>query len=775
MFDNIPLEMRGFNQWVVWRFEESDGDKPTKIPYSPISGRMAKVNDASTWGTYHDALGAFNTGMYSGIGFVLSKADPYGFIDLDDTKGDDTKMQRQIKVYTEFNSYAERSPSGTGLHIIVKGGIPSGRKRSSIEIYSDLRFMTMTGNIYRNEPIKDYDSLLNALWSQMGQGASAVAYYAGLDKAKRTNEEVLDMARCAANSEKFIDLYDYGNWQKYYPSQSEADLALIDIIAFYSENRAQVKQLFLSSSLGQREKSRAEYRLKYALDKCFDRMLPPVDVEGLRDQINAILDQKLRESPIKDMTKEVDHIPETISSEEVAIAKPSNSAYSVPPGLVGELAQFIHAAAPRPVPEIALAGAIGLFAGVVGRSYNISGTGLNQYVLLLAGTGTGKEAIASGIDKIMSSVVRAVPAANEFIGPGQISSPQALIKYMAKTSNSFVSTIGEFGLYLQQMGAANAPPHLAGLRAMLLDLYNKSGEGKVLRPSIYSDREKNTEAVLAPALSLLGESTPEKFYEGLYEGMITEGLLPRFTIIEYYGKRPHLNENHMFVSPSFDLIDKMAQVCSNCLNLNNQNKAVHVQMTPDAKDLMDNFDKHATDNINHSSGDVNKQLWNRAHIKALKMAALISVGVNPYNPVVDVDIATWGINIILADVKNIMSRFDNGEIGNDNDETQQIKKLCESVKTYVVSSWSDCSAYAGAGNQKLHSERIIPYAYLHKKLARNVLFKKDRQGATAALKKTLQTMLDRGDLLELSKPKLVTEYGTSQRAFSITNPKAFDI
>lgn len=770
MFDNIPVEMRAYNQWVVWRFEESDGDKPTKIPYSPINGRMAKVNDSSTWGSYHDALGALNSGMYSGLGFVLTEADPYGFIDLDDTKGDQGNADRQLRIYNEFVSYAERSPSGTGLHIIIKGSIPSGRKRSSIEVYSNLRFMTMTGNVFRNEEIKDYDALFNALWSQMGKGPNAAAYYAGLDEAKRDDSEVMEMARNAANAEKFIDLYDYGNWQKYYPSQSEADLALIDIIAFYSENRAQVKKLFLESKLGQREKSRAEYRLKYALDKCFDRMLPPVDIEGLRDQINAIIEKRMQNADIP-QSQIVEDIPQNVTE----VATPVASAFTVPPGLVGEIAQFIYAAAPRPVPEIALAGAIGLFAGIVGRAYNISGTGLNQYVLLLAGTGTGKEAISSGIDLIMREVVKMVPSAMEFIGPGEINSPQALIKYLSKSSKSFVSIIGEFGLHLQQMGSINASPHMLGLRRMLLDIYNKSGNGKVLKQSIYSDREKNTDNVLAPSVTLLGESTPERFYEGLHEGMITEGLLPRFTIIEYYGKRPYLNENHLNVRPDFDLIDKTAQVCANCLNLNNQHKAIEVQLDENANSMLKQFNLYVDDKMRASNNQVNSELWNRAHIKALKLSALIAVGCNPYDPVVNSDMATWAINLVLADVNNIMRRFDMGEVGVNNEETQQIVKLCETVKTYVISSWSEIKAYAGEGNARLHSERIITYAYLHKKLARNVHFKKDRTGATNAIKKTLQTMMDRGDLLEISKPKLVTEYGTAQRAFSISNPKAFGL
>ncbi|WBF76965.1 hypothetical protein PSV3_00263 [Septimatrevirus PSV33] len=196
----------------------------------------------------------------------------------------------------------------------------------------------------------------------------------------------------------------------------------------------------------------------------------------------------------------------------------------------------------------------------------------------MAPTGTGKEAIASGIDKLMAQVIRTVPAASDFIGPGEIASSQAIIKYMSRGPTSFVSLVGEFGIYLQQMASVNAPPHLIGLRRFLLDAYNKSGEGKVLRPSIYSDKDKNTAAVLAPSFTLLGESTPEKFYEGLHEGLISEGLLPRFTMIEYHGERPALNPGHLSAQPSFELIDRLSTLCAHALMLNSQHKAI--QRTP---------------------------------------------------------------------------------------------------------------------------------------------------------------------------------------------------
>ncbi len=766
--ENIPHEMRTYAQFVMWRYEDTDGKKPTKVPYSARTGQLAAVDNPNTWASFDECVQALSSGWYAGIGFVLTEADPYAFIDLDSTNGDQTALDRQIKIFNEFDSYAERSPSGNGLHIIIKGAIPSGRRRSFIEIYSSKRYMTMTGDVYRNAPIKEQNDLLNALWAQIGQGSVATAVYAGVAEAKETDEQVINRAMAAANGDKFAELLA-GKWEGMYQSQSEADFALVDIIAFYTQNLAQIARIFRGSGLGQRDKAKRDDYVSYMLNKCFDRMLPPVDIDGLQNRLDESIAAKER-AELPSQTSQP--MQPTVAPKPIP---ETSSVYSVPPGLVGEVAQFIYAAAPRPVAEIALAGAIGLIAGIVGRAYNVSGTGLNQYVLLLAPTGTGKEAIASGIDKLMAQVIRTVPAAADFIGPGEIASSQAVIKYMSKGPTSFVSLVGEFGIYLQQMASVNAPPHLMGLRRFLLDAYNKSGEGKVLRPSIYSDREKNTTAVLAPSFSLMGESTPEKFYEGLHEGLISEGLLPRFTMIEYHGERPPLNPSHLQMQPSFELIDRLSTVCAHALTLNSQHKAIHVQTDATANKMFNDFNAHCDANINTSEREIRRHLWNRAHIKALKLAAIVAVGCNPYDPIINADIASWAINIVVADARNLLARFDAGEIGIDNDETKQLAKVISATKDYVISPWPEVAKYAGEGAGILHSNRIVTYSYIQRRLASVAVFKKDRIGSTGAIKRALKTLCERGDLQEVSRATLSKDYGTSAVAYMIAHPSAFGL
>lgn len=772
-FNNVPQEMRIYPQWVMWRYEDTDSKKPTKVPYSARTGQLASVTDANSWATFDECVYAMNSGWYAGIGFVLTEADPFAFIDLDDTKGDQTALDRQIKIYNEFDSYAERSPSGSGLHIIVKGAVPSGRRRSFIEVYSSLRYMTMTGDVYRAAPIKECNELLNILYGQMGQGSVAVAHYAGVAEAKETDEQVYNRAMAAANGDKFAELFA-GKWEGMYASQSEADFALVDIIAFYTQNRAQIARMFRASGLGQRDKAKRDDYVSYMLNKCFDRMLPPVDIDGLKNK----LDEAIAAKEARDRA-EAASLNTNAPQQQAPVVAPSipetSKVYSVPPGLVGEIAQYIYAQAPRPVPEIALAGALGLVAGIVGRAYNISGTGLNQYVLLLAPTGTGKEAIASGIDKLMAQVIRTVPAASDFIGPGEIASAQAIIKYMSKGPTSFVSLVGEFGIYLQQMASLNAPPHLLGLRRFMLDAYNKSGEGKVLRPSIYSDKDKNTTAVLAPSFSLLGESTPEKFYEGLHEGLITEGLLPRFTMIEYHGEVPPLNKMGARIQPSFELIDRLSTLCAHSLMLNSQHKAIHVQFAEGVEQISDKFEEHCRNNVNSSDRDVKRQLWSRAHMKALKLAGIVAVGNNPYDPVITSDILSWATAVIVADVRNLLARFDAGEIGVDNDETKQLAKVISTVKDFVVSPWPEVVKYAGEGAGNLHSNRIVPYSYVQRRLAAVSVFRKDRIGASGAIKRALKTLCERGDLQEVSRATLSKDYGTTAVAYMIAHPGVFGL
>lgn len=147
LLDNIPEELRQRPQWLVWKLEERDS-KPTKVPY--IAGGVGKASstDSETWRSFEEAIAAFKTGRYEGIGFVFSTGDPYAGVDLDDCRNPETGELEEwaAKIVQYLEGYAEVSPSDTGVHIIVRGKAPN-KKRGKVEAYSSERYFTITGQV----------------------------------------------------------------------------------------------------------------------------------------------------------------------------------------------------------------------------------------------------------------------------------------------------------------------------------------------------------------------------------------------------------------------------------------------------------------------------------------------------------------------------------------------------------------------------------------------------------------------------------------------------
>ena len=717
MRNNIPAEMRELSQWVC-----SDH---SKLPLDPRTGCPASVLDPRTWATFDEA----NRRGSPHIGFVLTEKDPYTIIDLDnkpDHPCTDAQWIVHRKILDAFPSYTEISASGRGYHIVVKGQIPASIKRDNVEVYSSRRYMICTGNVVRNGGIKDCQPLLDQLFGEMKPAAQAP-----LDDQDGilTDEDVIEMAMHAANAEKFNALC-LGDWAALgYPSQSEADFALLSMFTFYSLDNEQCRRLFRMSNLGKRDKAAQDNRyLDRALRKIRAAQPAPLDFTELAKR----------------------PVPET-SPVSPPIASPPDEIKesvcpSLPPGLIGELATYIYQTSIRPVPEVSLAAAVALVAGIAGRTYNVSGSGLNQYIVLLAKTGSGKDGASAGIDRLLAAVRRTVPMTDQFIGPSMFASGQALIKVLDERP-CFVSVLGEFGFTLRQMCDPKANSATVMLKRVLLDLYSKSGWNSILRSSVYSDKDKNTKLVQAPNVTILGESTPEAFFDGLDSSHIAEGLIPRFTILEYTGPRPPRNPQ-CSGAPSAELVTRLAELSATSLTMAQNNSCCQVQLDPAAKVVMDEFDAKADHYINEAGSDVDMQLWNRAHLKALKLAALVAVGCNPYNPAVDEATARWSVEFVTREVQGIARRYSTGNVGTGDHQCEN--DIRRAITTYLAMSPAQRAQLKTP--KELRDKPVIPYSALRRKCRLLASFRNDRRGSDRALKETFQTLVENDVLVEVTEP-----------------------
>lgn len=155
--ENLPLALHLYPHWVCWRWLRRSGiegkpDKWTKPPVDPNTGCAAQTNTPTTWGTYHEALTYYEGRPIdiAGIGFVFADTDPYVGIDLDhcvDPISGEVAPWAQEILALFGTTYAERSPSGTGIKILISGRLPgTGRKNGHVEAYDTRRFFTLTGH-----------------------------------------------------------------------------------------------------------------------------------------------------------------------------------------------------------------------------------------------------------------------------------------------------------------------------------------------------------------------------------------------------------------------------------------------------------------------------------------------------------------------------------------------------------------------------------------------------------------------------------------------------
>lgn len=244
MYEMIPQELKTLPNWVCWQAvpDPKAHSGISKVPINPKTGGKAMSNNPATWTDYNTALKASE--QYSGLGFMFGGSGYFG-VDLDDMPNDleDFKSGGVNNIVSEFvntlQSYTELSQSGNGIHIICKGSLPpSGRKHKysygGFEMYDDGRFFAMTGN-YCSEfvEINECTEAVKPLHEKYIGGGKEPSERAVVPVAVSldTADDILKAAFKAKNGDSFKALYS-GNISGY-TSQSEADMAFCNMLAFW--------------------------------------------------------------------------------------------------------------------------------------------------------------------------------------------------------------------------------------------------------------------------------------------------------------------------------------------------------------------------------------------------------------------------------------------------------------------------------------------------------------------------------------------------------------
>ena len=253
-------ELKTSCRFCVWKFEKRNGQK-TKMPYNPANGDRARINDLRTFADFKTTLVTYAMGGYDGIGIAVGSG--IGAFDIDHCiREDGTLNDTADTVLSIFpTAYVEKSPSGKGLrgffhvpedYVYDKTVYYINNRSKGLEVYmpgATNRFVTVTGDVYRTGEIPNDETAMTTLLDTLMKRNKQVQQTHFQHHSYLDDEAVIAHANEASNSEKFKKLFA-GEWEDLYGSQSDADMALLSILAFWCGcDEEQMDRIFRTSGL----------------------------------------------------------------------------------------------------------------------------------------------------------------------------------------------------------------------------------------------------------------------------------------------------------------------------------------------------------------------------------------------------------------------------------------------------------------------------------------------------------------------------------------------
>lgn len=289
---NIPEELKSNPRWCVWRPTLNEQGKLTKKPFLSRNPKQPfSKTTPSHFARWEETLDAYLQGSVSGVGYVCGE----GIVALDYDECCDeqfgTIRDDVRQIIDRLNTYAEYSPSGRGVRLFLHGEL-SGKninnQKLGVEAYDDGGYVTVTGRLVDGveRDILNGNEFLAELERQNEESRKPKAPRKPA-KPKRptkparrttlTDDEVVTRIRKSKSGPKFDALWS-GNWEGQYPTQSEAEMALANLIAFWAgrDGHAQIERLMMQSGLNREkwEETRGEGRtyLSLTVDKAVETL-----------------------------------------------------------------------------------------------------------------------------------------------------------------------------------------------------------------------------------------------------------------------------------------------------------------------------------------------------------------------------------------------------------------------------------------------------------------------------------------------------------------------
>ena len=781
-FQNIPFELRAYNQWVVWKMVVKEG-LATKEPYQPAQSRfLASVTNPQTWGTFDQAVTAYNNDAeVTGIGFVFSESDPFFGIDIDDT--DKVKTDKGVTERAEIidllrgtNTYTERSPLGKGLHLIGFGKIGDDRKgmkfpHAQIEVYASARYFTVTGDVqpgYGN--ITPQQGLLDALVKRRSVPTvdrSLGKTTAFLRRLDMTDEEVINylLVRQSDFGPRFYAQEGFVNdWSGTYRS-------LVGDLDSVSGDPEQILRILLSAPIvTQSGAKNGETRHAKALrlfednlaetrsnrEEQHHRWFPHMVDHGRQIAERMEAAKKAREEALR---KENEQYALTLEQREEALGGLSEDAASMmnafpflpakykvlcrPPGLIGEFVEANEKATYYPYTKYAIPVTFAALSGLLGRQYKVDGSGLATSFILAAPLSTGKTEHGEAWDRFMSSACAEILGSSKRIIVTEAASIQGIFDQFMQTRSAAWFSEEAYSMLASMTGGKSETGDK--LRNGFNKLFDASKRHKVYTvPTSRASADKGAKPIPNLNISAFWTMTPAEFRQ--FSGSSQDGFISRLIIVQEQREYGLMADHREPMLPEH-LHRRLVDFAGRAQNLDNEYSQIgehHHHLITSLVDIDYSYCsilfasiRQIVDEIRRrtlAEGTENWTIVGRIVPNVLRIAGTMAVVENPNAPSITPDQMLWALGYVVQNMVAFLSDVDKGLIGDkQSDEAAAVMRGFDAL-------------IRKPENKQLGG---VPISKLNRYCRERMPFK-GRQGGAAAVTLTTRLLVDEGTLIEMN-------------------------
>lgn len=339
---------RLIKHWGVARNPANGDKRPWGI--SPESGGWMPLSTTDTrgWMTAGEAWkAAQKLGPSARIGALLTPGCGVTVIDMDEDYAGD-----QMAMVEWMDSYAETSSSGLGTHIFVMANLAGGVRDSKqdIEVYGQERFIIVTGNTINGwDTVEERQDKIDRLVKRLGGLKNAAKPVAPTITGGASDEACRAALKRVWGQEKVRKLWK-GDWRAMgYPSQSEADMALIESLCFATDDDAVVAATFRKSGLGQRQKAMTNY-----VERTIGSVRRSRDAGEFGEMAKVIAGMAYSETPAAkaaDKNQEVEKKVADVDPRDAMIQRLLDQVVQLTAQVAELTGQLAEARTPKPEPE----------------------------------------------------------------------------------------------------------------------------------------------------------------------------------------------------------------------------------------------------------------------------------------------------------------------------------------------------------------------------------------------------------------------------------------